>query len=131
MDQQTPKMPDVTPVQIIAQIPALVALAVSFGWVDGTAAQGIISAAGVLITVVWMLADVFIRRGRANVFASQAYAPAFAAAKIAEGGSTPNAADAAADTAVAPPVAPAAEVSEIPAGGEVEADLPPADGAGV
>lgn len=122
-ETQTPKMPDVTPVQIIAQIPAIVAIAVAFGWLDDQTAQGVVAGIGALVTVTWMLADVFIRRGRANVFAAQQYAPAFAAGKIAQGG------PAAQSTPIAAKVADTApEVSELP-DDPVEDDLPPADGA--
>lgn len=65
------KTPDITPAQILAVIAFLVAQAVAFGWIDGTAQQSILSAAGTVLPVAWALADAMIRKGRSNVAATQ------------------------------------------------------------
>lgn len=63
------KFPDITPAQILAVVTFLVAQLVSYGVIDGTAQQAILSAAGTILPAVWVLADSLLRGKRVQSLA--------------------------------------------------------------
>lgn len=59
--------PDITPVQIISTLTALVGLLVSQGLVTNGTGKLIGGLASILVPVAWQIADAIIRHGRAKI----------------------------------------------------------------
>lgn len=70
------KTPDLTPAQIVAQLPVIVGALVAFGFVDDDTAQALVAGLGGVITSVWILADAIIRNGRSHAVAAAVAQPA-------------------------------------------------------
>lgn len=67
MSLETPKQPDITPVQIVATLTSVVGLLVSQGIIDNNTEKLIVGLASILLPTIWVLADSIIRHGRAKM----------------------------------------------------------------
>jgi hypothetical protein len=65
------KTPDITPVQVVSTILAVVGLLVTQGLVTNNTGKVIGGLASILIPFVWQLADAIIRSGRAKALSPQ------------------------------------------------------------
>lgn len=81
-DEQVPAMPDVTPAQLQALIVMVVTQLVAAQWVDGDTAQVMIQVAGVVLPVVWVVADAVIRYARNRHVAAVRVAEVAAAGNV-------------------------------------------------
>jgi len=63
-------MPDITQAQVLAVITFIVAQLVSYGVIDGTLQQAVLSAVGAILPALWILGDALLRGKRVEAKAA-------------------------------------------------------------
>lgn len=66
----TGKMPDVTAAQIGAILTFVVSQIVAWGWITNHTGQRVVSVGGIVVALVWKLADAYLRGQRAKAVAA-------------------------------------------------------------